>query len=80
MTITQTVEIPTNRRLTIDIPSEIPPGPVILTFTPASVGKKRMTEAEEIELINRNAERLNRETMDILSYQNCFFEEEASDT
>jgi len=38
MTITQTVDIPVNRRLTIDIPREMPIGPTILTFTPADVG------------------------------------------
>jgi len=36
MTITQTVKIPADRRLIIDVPREIPPGQVILTFTPAS--------------------------------------------
>ena len=36
MTIEQTVEIPANHRLTIDVPSEVPVGPVILTFTPAA--------------------------------------------
>jgi len=36
MTITQTVEIPVSRRLTIDVPNEVPTGPVILTFTPAT--------------------------------------------
>jgi len=35
MSITQTVVIPADRRLTIDVPHEVPPGPVILTFTPA---------------------------------------------
>jgi len=34
MSITQTVSIPANHRLTIDVPREIPEGPVILTFTP----------------------------------------------
>ncbi|MCL2129216.1 MAG: hypothetical protein FWH35_02565 [Treponema sp.] len=33
MTITQTVEIPADYRLTIEVPREIPPGQVILTFT-----------------------------------------------
>jgi len=33
MTITQTIEIPADRRITV--PSEVPTGPVILTFTPA---------------------------------------------
>ena len=36
MAITQTVTIPANRRLVIDVPREVPAGPVILTFTPAS--------------------------------------------
>ena len=35
MSITQTVEIPDGHRLTIDVPREVPAGPVILTFTPA---------------------------------------------
>ena len=34
MAITQTVEIPASRRITIEVPSEVPEGPVILTFTP----------------------------------------------
>ena len=36
MNVTQTVDIPANRRLTIDVPREVPPGPVILTFTSAA--------------------------------------------
>ena len=36
MSITQTVDVPDNHRLTIDVPREIPVGPVILTFTPCS--------------------------------------------
>jgi Zn-dependent alcohol dehydrogenase len=34
MTITQTVEIPSNRRITLEVPREIPTGRVILSFTP----------------------------------------------
>jgi len=37
MSVTQTVEVPVNHRLTIDVPQEIPAGPVILTFKPAAV-------------------------------------------
>ena len=33
--ISQTVTIPPNHQLTIDVPREIPTGPVILTLTPA---------------------------------------------
>ena len=35
MTITQTVEIPPDRRLVIDVPHEVPVGRTILAFTPA---------------------------------------------
>jgi hypothetical protein len=34
--ITQTINIPTNRWLMIEVPPEIPAGPAILTFAPAS--------------------------------------------
>ena len=40
MTITQTVEIPASHKLTIDVPSEVPTGRVVLTFTPASTDRK----------------------------------------
>jgi hypothetical protein len=77
MNVTQTVEVPADRRLIIDVPYEIPVGKVVITFTPAqkqeseaSSGTLQMTEAQEIELINRNAERLNREALDVLSFQN----------
>ena len=68
MSITQTVEIPVNRRITIDVPREVPTGPIILTFTPAPV-IPAMSAEQEIELINRNADRLNAEALDVLSYQ-----------
>ena len=35
MTVTQTVDIPASHKLTIDVPSEVPAGPAVLTFTPA---------------------------------------------
>jgi len=35
MNITQTVEIPANHRLVIDVPREVPAGRTILTFIPA---------------------------------------------
>ena len=34
MTITQTVEVPANHRLVINVPSEVPAGRVVITFTP----------------------------------------------
>jgi len=39
MNITQTVEVPVSHRLTIDVPHEIPAGPVVITFTPKTVSK-----------------------------------------
>ena len=39
MSVTQTVEIPADHRLTIDVPREIPAGPVVLTFTPKAIPK-----------------------------------------
>jgi hypothetical protein len=74
MRITQTVEIPANHRLTIDVPPEVPTGQAKLYFFPISAGKEKMSEAQEIELINRNAERLNAEAMDVLSYQNMYLD------
>jgi hypothetical protein len=34
MTLQQTVEIPADHRLTLEVPWEVPTGQVILTFTP----------------------------------------------
>ena len=39
MSVTQTVEVPASHRLTIDVPREIPVGPVVLTFTPKAAPK-----------------------------------------
>ena len=75
MTITQAVEIPADRRITV--PREVRTGSVIITFTPTEVAKKpRMTEAEELEYINKNADRLNAEALDVLSYQVPLWEDE----
>ena len=74
MTITQTIDIPDDRRITV--PREVPTGPVILTFTPAISKKPRMTEEEEIEWINKNIEWLNNEAMINLSYQVPLWEDD----
>jgi hypothetical protein len=44
MVITQTVEIPSSRHLIIDVPHEVPVGPVILTFTPNEVAQEQKKE------------------------------------
>ena len=41
MTIEQTVGIPVSHRLTIDVPFEIPAGPVVLTFTPKTAAQNQ---------------------------------------
>ena len=78
MAITQTVTIPANHRLTIDVPHEVPAGPAEIRFFPVSAGKEQIqrSEARDIEIINQNAERLNREAMDVLSYQMPLFEDD----
>jgi hypothetical protein len=43
MTITQTVDIPADRRLIIDVPREVPTGKTILAFTPAKDRKVEST-------------------------------------
>jgi hypothetical protein len=40
MIIERMVEIPASHRLTIDVPREVPEGPVLLTFTPAVPARK----------------------------------------
>ena len=47
MTFTQTVEIPVDRRLIIEVPREVPPGKVILTFTPAETAPPLEAEQKE---------------------------------
>jgi hypothetical protein len=38
--VTQTVDIPANSRLTLEVPPEVPVGRAILTFTPAVLPKE----------------------------------------
>ena len=55
MSITQTVEIPANHRLTIDVPNEVPAGKAILTFTPVTATHKTndLEYAEKVWAYNR---------------------------
>ena len=70
MAITQTVEVLADRWITLEVPREVPTGPVVLTFTPAGAAKKAaMTEDEERELFRLHADELNREALGVLSYQ-----------
>jgi len=76
MSVTQTVEIPVNHRLTIDVPPEVPAGQARIYFFPVLAGKEKMSEAQEIELFHLHAEELNAEAEDVLLYQIPIFEED----
>jgi hypothetical protein len=41
MTVTQTVDIPADRRIMLEVPREVPPGRTILAFTPAVANPNR---------------------------------------
>jgi len=49
MSVTQTIEVPASHRLVIDVPSEVPAGPVILTFTPAPAKKAAADDGLDYE-------------------------------
>ncbi|WP_461247150.1 hypothetical protein [Treponema sp. R6D11] len=52
MSITQTVEIPDNHRLTIDVPCEVPTGKTIIIFKPISELNVSETTASADEAMN----------------------------
>ena len=80
MTLTQTVEIPENRWLTIKVPQEVPIGrqDVIIQFPVKAESskpeKRKLTAQEEAEHIERNLERINFEAMDVFEDQKWIFE------
>ena len=49
MTVTQTVDIPANRRLTIDVPKEVPAGKTVLIFKPVSDDSSHITAQGAID-------------------------------
>jgi len=49
MTITQTVDIPADHRLVIDVPREVPMGRTILVFQPAAEASVCMTAQEAMD-------------------------------
>ena len=59
MTIEQTVDIPVSRRITIDVPCEIPVGRAILAFTPVAdcplCAKHRDSETGELRFNDETA-------------------------
>jgi len=52
MSITQTVEIPDNHRLVIDVPREVPTGPTIIVFKPVNEPIVLETTASTDEALN----------------------------
>ena len=63
MTITQTVDIPENRQLTIDVPCEVPIGRTILVFKPVdevpeAKASVRMSAREAIDCCSGITKRL----------------------
>jgi len=80
MTMTQTIKIPADRRITFEVPKEVPMGEttIIIQFPVKEIPakKRKMTEEEELELINRHADELNREAMDVFSYQVPLWDDE----
>ena len=62
MVIEQIVDIPANRRITLDVPKTVPVGRTILSFTPASdeVWFSPRTTAEAIQMAEAKAADPNR--------------------
>jgi len=47
MTITQTIDIPADRRITLEVPREVPTGRTTIAFTPASPAKTEPSKERE---------------------------------
>ena len=64
MNVMQTVEVPENHRLTIEVPHEVPTGKTILIFTPASnvklSGNNPRTAMEALRMAVERADAPNR--------------------
>jgi len=82
MTITQTIEIPADRRFMF--PPEILVGskaniiiqfPVATAASSEPISKKRMTAEEEKKWIDDNIEWLTKESMEDLAIQNMYLED-----
>jgi len=77
MTITQTVEIPADRRITLEVPHETPTGRASVEYKiiPFVNKKPKMTAEEEEKWINDNIEWLIKESNEDLAIQNMYLEE-----
>ena len=67
MTITQTVDIPADRRITVNVPREVPVGRAILTFVPVTEPAIAETaEGEETEYTILSKERAVSMTAEVI--------------
>ena len=60
MNITQTIEIPADRRLVLNVPPQIPTGRVILTFTPITETNIEFADASSDEVMTAGDEILDK--------------------
>jgi hypothetical protein len=61
MTVEQTIEVPASRRITLEVPPEIPVGKVIIAFTPAPRhGSDPRTVEEALRMAREKAADPNR--------------------
>jgi hypothetical protein len=51
MTIEQTVEIPPNHRLTLEVPREIPAGKALIAFTPVPASERSVAQPARIAFL-----------------------------
>ena len=59
MTITQTIEIPADHRLVIEVPREVPAGPALVAFTPVEEeNPKGLRKGQKIKLTKQMVEEL----------------------
>jgi hypothetical protein len=58
MTIEQTVEIPVDHRLMIEVPQEIPAGKAMLAFTPLNVQPELKSSRKKIDDLTRELREL----------------------
>jgi len=59
MTITQTVEIPADHRLTIDAPREVPEGPALVNFIPVEkAANTTLQKGQKIKLTKQMIEEM----------------------
>ena len=63
MSVTQTVNVPESHRLFVEVPPEVPVGPVILTFTPATI----VEDPEQEEIPNAETIAAMKEAEDMIS-------------